>query len=243
MPLFLLDLSPAELSSSPSSHSSYIDDGAPTLHLIAYSVNQKGRSEPTVLEDIAINEAERRTGTCAVGLLYYTVIIITIIIIIYSSSVVNIHGTLCKKGLLPRCSTTNKTQTESTLFCILYIYLRLFAIHGQSRCWIFLCYCQTEVIVAPTGSKNIYVYIQSTSLFKHYLSSSSTFFMHTNPRAASHSKSTSKRESERERERKRNGEGKEQLRIAVCFEDCFLFSSPMAPSRSTLLHQVTCALV
>jgi hypothetical protein len=25
-------------------------------------VNQKGRSEPTVLEDIAINEAEKRTG-------------------------------------------------------------------------------------------------------------------------------------------------------------------------------------
>lgn len=65
LPLFLLDLSPAELSSSPSSHSSYIDGVSPTLHLIAYSVNQKGRSEPTVLEDIAINEAERRTGTCA----------------------------------------------------------------------------------------------------------------------------------------------------------------------------------
>lgn len=32
------------------------------LHLVAYSVNQKGRSEPTVLEDIAINEAEKRTG-------------------------------------------------------------------------------------------------------------------------------------------------------------------------------------
>lgn len=60
--LVLLDLSPSELSSSSSSQSSYID-GAPTLHLIAYSVNQKGRSEPTVLEDIAINEAEKRTGT------------------------------------------------------------------------------------------------------------------------------------------------------------------------------------
>lgn len=66
-PLFLPDLSPSELSSSSSSHSSYIDGGAPTLHLIAYSVNQKGRSEPTVLEDIAINEAEKRTGTYAVG--------------------------------------------------------------------------------------------------------------------------------------------------------------------------------
>lgn len=50
------DLSPSE---------SYID-AAPTLHLIAYSVNQKGRSEPTVLEDIAINEAEKRTGTCII---------------------------------------------------------------------------------------------------------------------------------------------------------------------------------
>lgn len=37
-------------------------DSTPTLHLVAYSVNQKGRSEPTVLEDIAINEAEKRTG-------------------------------------------------------------------------------------------------------------------------------------------------------------------------------------
>lgn len=32
------------------------------LHLVVYSVNQKGRSEATVLEDIAINEAEKRTG-------------------------------------------------------------------------------------------------------------------------------------------------------------------------------------
>lgn len=39
------------------------DSYTPTLHLVAYSVNQKGRSEPTVLEDIAINEAEKRTGT------------------------------------------------------------------------------------------------------------------------------------------------------------------------------------
>lgn len=70
LPLFLVDLSPSELSSSSSSHSSYIDGSAPTLHLIAYSVNQKGRSEPTVLEDIAINEAEKRTGTYAVCLLY-----------------------------------------------------------------------------------------------------------------------------------------------------------------------------
>lgn len=38
------------------------DSQAPTLHLVAYSVNQKGRSEAFVLEDIAINEAEKRTG-------------------------------------------------------------------------------------------------------------------------------------------------------------------------------------
>ena len=41
------------------------DSYTPTLHLVAYSVNQKGRSEATVLEDIAINEAEKRTGTKA----------------------------------------------------------------------------------------------------------------------------------------------------------------------------------
>lgn len=56
----ILDLSPSELSSS-----SYVN-GVPTLHLVAYSVNQKGRSEPTMLEDIAINEAEKRTGTSVV---------------------------------------------------------------------------------------------------------------------------------------------------------------------------------
>lgn len=54
--LAFLDLSPSE---------SYID-AAPTLHLRAYSVNQKGRSEATVLEDIAINEPEKRTGTYVV---------------------------------------------------------------------------------------------------------------------------------------------------------------------------------
>ncbi|XP_062702021.1 uncharacterized protein LOC115257156 isoform X3 [Aedes albopictus] len=51
VPLFRIDLS--ELIPS--------DSYTPTLHLIAYSVNQKGRSEPTILEDIAINEAEKRT--------------------------------------------------------------------------------------------------------------------------------------------------------------------------------------
>lgn len=45
------DLTPSDSSSTSS-----------TLHLVVYSVNQKGRSEPIVLEDIAINEAEKRTG-------------------------------------------------------------------------------------------------------------------------------------------------------------------------------------
>uniref|UniRef100_A0A8W7PQB9 Ig-like domain-containing protein n=1 Tax=Anopheles coluzzii TaxID=1518534 RepID=A0A8W7PQB9_ANOCL len=52
VPLFRIDLT--ELSPS--------EAYTPTLHLIAYSVNQKGRSEPTILEDIAINEAEKRTA-------------------------------------------------------------------------------------------------------------------------------------------------------------------------------------
>lgn len=46
------------------------DSFMPTLHLVAYSVNQKGRSEPTVLEDIAINEAEKRTGEKDFSLLF-----------------------------------------------------------------------------------------------------------------------------------------------------------------------------
>ncbi|ETN61505.1 hypothetical protein AND_006833 [Anopheles darlingi] len=52
VPLFRIDLT--ELIPSESY--------TPTLHLIAYSVNQKGRSEPTILEDIAINEAEKRAA-------------------------------------------------------------------------------------------------------------------------------------------------------------------------------------
>ncbi|XP_055695967.1 uncharacterized protein LOC129797437 isoform X2 [Lutzomyia longipalpis] len=55
IPLFRIDL--ADLTPSDSA---YIDS-TPMLHLVAYSVNQKGRSEATVLEDIAINEAEKRT--------------------------------------------------------------------------------------------------------------------------------------------------------------------------------------
>uniref|UniRef100_A0A1A9WTW3 Uncharacterized protein n=1 Tax=Glossina brevipalpis TaxID=37001 RepID=A0A1A9WTW3_9MUSC len=39
----------------------YYPDPNPALHLIVYSVNQKGRSEPIILENIPINEAEKRS--------------------------------------------------------------------------------------------------------------------------------------------------------------------------------------
>ncbi|XP_041763303.1 uncharacterized protein LOC121588918 [Anopheles merus] len=66
VPLFRIDLT--ELSPS--------EAYTPTLHLIAYSVNQKGRSEPTILEDIAINEAEKRTeGTEGLGILPFAALL------------------------------------------------------------------------------------------------------------------------------------------------------------------------
>ena len=40
----------------------YYPDPNPAFHLVVYSVNQKGRSEAIVLENIPINEAEKRTG-------------------------------------------------------------------------------------------------------------------------------------------------------------------------------------
>lgn len=40
----------------------YYPDPNPALHLVVYSVNQKGRSEAIVLENIPINEAEKRSG-------------------------------------------------------------------------------------------------------------------------------------------------------------------------------------
>lgn len=52
---------------SPSDSATFGDDVAPTLLLRAYSVNQKGRSEPMELDDIAINEAEKRTGKCVLA--------------------------------------------------------------------------------------------------------------------------------------------------------------------------------
>ncbi|XP_066996911.2 uncharacterized protein [Anabrus simplex] len=37
----------------------------PTLHIVLYAVNQKGRSEVTVLEDIALKDAEKRTESAS----------------------------------------------------------------------------------------------------------------------------------------------------------------------------------
>lgn len=34
----------------------------PTLHILLYAENQKGRSDVAVLEDIALKDAEKRTG-------------------------------------------------------------------------------------------------------------------------------------------------------------------------------------
>ncbi|XP_068157279.1 uncharacterized protein side-III [Drosophila tropicalis] len=39
----------------------YYPDAHPALHLVVYSVNQKGRSEPIVLENVPINEADKRS--------------------------------------------------------------------------------------------------------------------------------------------------------------------------------------
>ncbi|XP_036213247.2 uncharacterized protein side-III isoform X2 [Bactrocera oleae] len=54
IPIFRIDLS--DLASMD-----YYPDPNPALHLVVYSANQKGRSEPIVLENIPINEAEKRT--------------------------------------------------------------------------------------------------------------------------------------------------------------------------------------
>ncbi|KAM8705272.1 hypothetical protein ACLKA7_009694 [Drosophila subpalustris] len=39
----------------------FYPDAHPALHLVVYSVNQKGRSEPIVLENVPINEADKRS--------------------------------------------------------------------------------------------------------------------------------------------------------------------------------------
>ena len=44
-----------------------LSNGHPgTIQLVMYAANQKGRSELVVLEDIAIRDAEKRTGKCTI---------------------------------------------------------------------------------------------------------------------------------------------------------------------------------
>ncbi|TMW44719.1 hypothetical protein DOY81_010201, partial [Sarcophaga bullata] len=54
VPIFRIDLSDL-------TPMDYYPDPNPALHLVVYSVNQKGRSEAIVLENIPINEAEKRS--------------------------------------------------------------------------------------------------------------------------------------------------------------------------------------
>ncbi|KAM7363048.1 sidestep III isoform 2-T2 [Cochliomyia hominivorax] len=54
VPIFRIDLSDL-------TPMDYYPDPTPALHLVVYSVNQKGRSEAIVLENIPINEAEKRS--------------------------------------------------------------------------------------------------------------------------------------------------------------------------------------
>ncbi|XP_037810114.1 putative uncharacterized protein DDB_G0282133 isoform X3 [Lucilia sericata] len=54
VPIFRVDLSDL-------TPMDYYPDPNPALHLVVYSVNQKGRSEAIVLENIPINEAEKRS--------------------------------------------------------------------------------------------------------------------------------------------------------------------------------------
>ncbi|XP_032597562.1 uncharacterized protein LOC6569654 [Drosophila grimshawi] len=54
VPVFRIDLSDL-------TPMDYYPDAHPALHLVVYSVNQKGRSEPIVLENVPINEADKRS--------------------------------------------------------------------------------------------------------------------------------------------------------------------------------------
>ncbi|XP_073816419.1 LOW QUALITY PROTEIN: sidestep III [Musca autumnalis] len=54
VPIFRIDLSDL-------TPMDYYPDPNPALHLVVYSVNQKGRSEAIVLENVPINEAEKRS--------------------------------------------------------------------------------------------------------------------------------------------------------------------------------------
>lgn len=40
----------------------YNSDSIPFLHIVVYSLNQKGRSEPVLFENVPIIEADKRTG-------------------------------------------------------------------------------------------------------------------------------------------------------------------------------------
>jgi hypothetical protein len=55
LPLFRLDLN------------DLLPANTPTLHIVLYATNQKGRSDVAVLEDIALKDAEKRTGNNAIN--------------------------------------------------------------------------------------------------------------------------------------------------------------------------------
>lgn len=40
----------------------YNSDSNPSLHIVVYSLNQKGRSEPVIFENVPIIEADKRAG-------------------------------------------------------------------------------------------------------------------------------------------------------------------------------------
>jgi hypothetical protein len=60
LPLFRLDLN------------DLLPANTPTLHIVLYATNQKGRSDVAVLEDIALKDAEKRTGNNAINSLSKT---------------------------------------------------------------------------------------------------------------------------------------------------------------------------
>lgn len=40
----------------------YNSDSNPLLHIVVYSLNQKGRSDPVLFENVPINDADKRAG-------------------------------------------------------------------------------------------------------------------------------------------------------------------------------------
>lgn len=61
-PIFRLEL--ADLLPTTTTNELGVGGPPPTLRIAVYAQNAKGRSEVTVLEDIALNDAEKRTGMC-----------------------------------------------------------------------------------------------------------------------------------------------------------------------------------